>query len=269
MAETKSPVHAFAETRGISVLTPQTLKGEAERQAFAAHEADAAVVVAYGMLLPKAILDAPRHGCFNVHASLLPRWRGAAPIQRAIMAGDTETGVMVMRMEEGLDSGPVCATARVPISPDMTAAQLHDVLSAAGAPLMVEALANLERGTLPCKPQPAEGVCYAAKIDKAESRIDFTRPAKEVHNRIRGLSPFPGAWIEVAAKGGAPERLKVLRSAIADDGGEPGVVLDDMLTIACGAGAVRLLEVQRAGKRPSSAAEFLRGFDLPKGTKLR
>ncbi len=268
MAETKSPVHQFAEAAGIPVLTPKNLKGEAEQQAFAAHKADAAVVVAYGLLLPKAVLAAPRHGCFNVHASELPRWRGAAPIQRAIMAGDTETAVMVMRMEEGLDTGPVCASERIAIGPDTTAGELHDELAIAGAALMVRALAELESGTLTATPQPSEGGTYAAKIDKAEAKLDFARPAAEVQNHIRGLSPFPGAWFEAAPNGAAAERIKALRSTVAKGHGAPGEVLDDRLTIACGAGAIRLVEVQRAGKRPASAEEFLRGFALAKGTLL-
>lgn len=268
MAEKKSPVQTFAESKGLTVLTPKSLKGEAEQAAFAAHGADAAVVVAYGLILPKAVLEAPRHGCFNVHASLLPRWRGAAPIQRAIMAGDAESGVMVMRMEEGLDTGPVCATARVEIGANMTASELHDALSLAGAKLMSEALCSLEHGELECVPQPAEGITYAAKIDKAEARLDFARPATEVHNRIRGLSPFPGAWLEAAQPSGAPERIKVLRSELAEGADVPGTVIDDHLKVACGKGAVRLLELQRAGKKPVTAAELLRGFALPKGTKL-
>ena len=268
MAEAKSPVHQFAEAAGIPVLTPKDLKSEAEQKAFAAHGADAAVVVAYGLILPKAVLAAPPHGCFNVHASALPRWRGAAPIQRAIMAGDRETAVMVMHMEEGLDTGPVCAAKRVAIGADTTAGELLDEFSLAGAALMVQALGDLERGTLVAQPQPAEGVTYAAKIDKAEARLDFSKTAADVHNLIRGLSPFPGAWFEAAPAGGAPERIKALRSALAGARGAPGEVLDDMLTIACGTGAVRLTEVQRAGKRAATAEEFLRGFALPQGARL-
>ena len=269
MAEKKSPVHAFAEQAEIPVLTPKSLRGEAERQAFAAHNADAAVVVAYGLILPRPVLEAPRLGCFNGHASALPRWRGAAPIQRAIMAGDRETAAMVMRMEEGLDTGPVCLSERIAIGPDMTAGKLHDVLAQKGAALMVRALAELEHGTLVATPQATTGITYAAKIDKAEAHIDFSKPAEEVHNLIRGLSPFPGAWLQAAPKGGSPERIKVLRSALVEGGGEPGEVLDDRLAIACGSGAVRLVEVQRAGKRAAGGEEFLRGFAIAKGARLQ
>jgi methionyl-tRNA formyltransferase len=268
MAEKKSPVHASAEAKGLPVRTPLNLKQAADQEAFATLGADAAVVIAYGLILPRAVLEAPRLGCFNVHASHLPRWRGAAPIQRAIMAGDTETAVMVMRMEQGLDTGPVGATANVPISADITAGELHDVLARAGADLIVDALARIEAGQLTFTPQPDEGVTYAAKIAKSESRIDFTRPAAEVHNLIRGLSPFPGAWFEAAPDGGAPERIKVIRSSLASGSGTPGTALDDTLTIACGEGAVRLVEVQRAGKKAMSAGEFLRGFPVPKGRAL-
>jgi methionyl-tRNA formyltransferase len=213
------------------------------------------------------VLDAPRHGCLNLHASALPRWRGAAPIQRAIMAGDAETAACVMRMDEGLDTGPVCLADRVAIGPEATAGELHDLLAARGARLMQRALADLERDALGCMPQPAEGVTYAAKIDKGETRIDFARPAREVHDRVRGLSPAPGAWLEAAHEGRA-ERIKVLRTALAQGGGLPGTVLDDALTVACGEGAVRILEVQRSGKRPMAAAEFLRGFALQPGVRL-
>lgn len=272
MAEQKSPVHRFADSAGIPVLHPNSLKGEAEQEAFAALGADAAVVIAYGLLLPAAVLAAPRLGCFNVHASALPRWRGAAPIQRAIMAGDQETAVMAMRMDEGLDTGPICLAEPVPIGDDTTAGELHDVLAERGASLMVRALSALERGSLDCQPQPSEGVTYAAKIDKAEARIDFTQPASAVHNLIRGLSPFPGAWFE-AATAGKRERIKVLRSALvsgsgAAGSGAPGEILDDQLTVACGDGAVRLVELQRAGKKPMAAEVLLRGFALPRGTQL-
>jgi methionyl-tRNA formyltransferase len=267
MAERKSPVQTFAEAAGIPVLTPANFKAEADKATFTAHAADAAVVVAYGLLLPAAILDAPRSGCFNLHASKLPRWRGAAPIQRAVMAGDTETAVMVMRMEQGLDTGPVCLGEPVLIGADETAGELHDVLAQRGASLMVRALSALERGSLDCTPQAADGVTYAKKIDKAEARIDFGADASQVHNLIRGLSPFPGAWFEAGAEG-KRERFKVLRSALADGRGTPGTVLDDQLTIACGSGAVRLIELQRAGKKPMPAAEVLRGFPLPPGTPL-
>lgn len=271
---TPSPVHREAGRLGIPVFTPLSLKGPDEQEAFRALNADVAVVVAYGLLLPRAILDAPRFGCLNGHASLLPRWRGAAPIQRAIMAGDTETGVMVMRMEEGLDTGPVALTHSTEIGADMTAGALHDALMPACAALMVEALAKLEAGTLGFTPQPEDGALYAKKIDKAETRVDWSRPAREVHNHIRGLSPFPGAWCEFGT-GAKPERLKLLRSTLAKGGGAqvagsagPGTVLDDELTIACGTGAVRLVEVQRAGSRAVSAGEFVRGSRLAAGAKL-
>lgn len=267
LAETKSPVHQLAEARGLRVLTPKNFKHEADRAAFAALRADAAVVVAYGLLLPQAVLDAPRLGCYNLHASKLPRWRGAAPIQRAIMAGDAETAVMVMRMEQGLDTGPVCLSRTVPIGEDTTAASLHDALAAAGAPLMVEALARLEAGTLTATPQSAEGVTYAAKIDKAEARIDFSRPAREVAAHIRGLSPFPGAWLALPAPAGG-ERLKVLNAVEVDGAGAPGTVLDETGCIACASRAVRPVLVQRAGKRPQPMADFLRGFALVPGTVL-
>lgn len=264
---TPSPVHRAAEALGIEVRTPVSLKGEAEQQAFRALGADAAVVVAYGLLLPKPVLEGTRLGCFNGHASLLPRWRGAAPIQRAIMAGDAETGMMIMKMDQGLDTGAVALTERVAIAPDMTGGELHDRLSEAGAALMVEAMAKLERGELGLTPQPADGVTYAKKIDKAETRIDWSRPAREVHDTIRALSPFPGAWCEIDVNGKA-ERLRVLRTTRAEGAGQPGEVLDGDLTIACGDGAVRLVDVQRAGGKPMTAQDFLRGVRLAKGDRL-
>ncbi|MFH1795511.1 MAG: methionyl-tRNA formyltransferase [Pseudomonadota bacterium] len=264
---TPSPVHRAAEALGIEVRTPVSLKGETEQQAFRALGGDAAVVVAYGLLLPKPILESIRLGCFNGHASLLPRWRGAAPIQRAIMAGDAETGMMIMKMDQGLDTGAVALTERVAIAPDMTGGELHDRLSEAGAALMVEAMAKLERGELALTPQPADGVTYAKKIDKAETRIDWSRPAREVHDTIRALSPFPGAWCEIDVNGKA-ERLKVLRTTRAEGAGQPGEVLHGDLTIACGEGAVRLIEVQRAGGKPMTAQDFLRGVRLAKGDRL-
>jgi methionyl-tRNA formyltransferase len=267
MAERKSPVHLFADSHGLAVRTPKGLKGDNEQRTFASDNADVAVVVAYGLILPKPILQAPRHGCLNLHASALPRWRGAAPIQRAIMAGDAETAACVMRMDEGLDTGPVCRSARVVIGPDMTAGELHDVLAETGAELMVGALADLERGGLDCTPQPAEGATYAAKIDKGETRIDFTRPARDVHNQVRALSPAPGAWFE-ASHEGRTERIKVLRTQLVPGGGPAGTVLDDAMAIACGEGAIRVLEVQRSGRRPMSAADFLRGFPLAPGIRL-
>jgi len=266
-AERKSPVHEAAEAFGVPVFTPRSLKGEAEQTQFAALGAEVAVVVAYGLLLPKAVLDAPEYGCLNLHGSLLPRWRGAAPIQRAIMAGDKQTGIVVMRMDEGLDTGAMGPTEVISISADMTAGELHDQMMRLGADLMGRALAALERGSLDFTPQPASGETYAAKIDKAEARIDFSRPADEVHNLIRGLSPFPGAWFEVAGAD-APIRIKALMSQVAEGSAGPGTVLDDALTVACGQGAVRLIRVQRAGKAAQSAPEMLRGLVLPAGTVL-
>ncbi len=262
---TKSPVHQAAEALGIPVLTPLNFKLEEDRQVFADFKADVAVVVAYGLLLPQAILDGTRLGCYNGHASLLPRWRGAAPIQRAIMAGDTETGIMVMKMDKGLDTGPVALTSRMPISAEMTAGELHDALSAIGAQAMVNAMEKLEADHLPLTPQSDEGVLYAAKIDKAETRIDFSRPAADVHNHIRGLSPFPGAWFE-AELNGKPERIKVLASRVASGSGQPGEALDSILTIACGQGAVQLTRLQKAGGKPLAAQEFVRGTPLAQGT---
>jgi methionyl-tRNA formyltransferase len=273
MEEHRSPVQRRAEAQGLHVLTPLNFKLEADRATFIAHNADAAVVVAYGLILPELVLAAPRLGCFNVHASKLPRWRGAAPIQRAIMAGDTSTAVMVMQMEKGLDTGPVCLSREIAIPDTMTAGALHDVLATAGAGLIIEALTQLEVGTLQSLPQSEYGVTYAAKIDKGEARIDFTKDAATVANHIRGLSPFPGSWFETSLHG-KPERIKVL-SAVAVSAGDldatgkvAGTVLDESLTIACGSGAVRLLEVQRAGKKPAPAAEFLRGFKIAAGDRL-
>jgi methionyl-tRNA formyltransferase len=259
-----SPVEREARSRGLPVLTPKTLKTAEAAEQFRAHKADAAVVVAYGLILPKPILDAPRLGCFNLHASALPRWRGAAPINRAIMAGDAETAVMVMRMEEGLDTGPVARAERVTIEADMTAGELHDRLAPLGADLMARALAALEEDALVLTPQSTDGVTYAAKIDKAETRIDWTRQWTAVHDHCRGLSPFPGAWCEI---GGA--RVKVLRTTRGDGTGAPGTVLDDKLTIACGDGAIRILALQRAGKQPMKAEDFLRGTPVAPGAVLR
>jgi methionyl-tRNA formyltransferase len=231
------------------------------------HRADAAVVVAYGLILPKPVLDAFPLGAFNVHASLLPRWRGAAPIARAIMAGDRDSGITIMRMEEGLDTGPMAISERVPIGPDDTASDLHDRLARLGADLMVRALGALERSSLTLTPQPQHGATYAGKIDKSETRIDWTRPASQVHDHIRGLSSFPGAWFEVTGKD-KPLRVKVLRSSLAQGAGAPGTLLDQQFTVACGDGAVRLLELQRAGGQPMKADEFLRGATLSRGTRL-
>ena len=268
MALRPSPVHARAEALGLPVLTPGTLKTEEAAATFAGHEADVAVVVAYGMLLPQRILDLPRHGCLNLHGSLLPRWRGAAPIQRAVMAGDAESGVGVMRMEAGLDTGPVAMEVRVAITEGMTAGELHDALMPAGADLMGRALARLEREGLTFTPQAAEGVVYAHKITNEEARIDWSRPAMDVARHINGLSPFPGAYVEVDLGRGV-ERVKVLRALPTEGSGEPGTLLDSACTIACGIGAVRLLELRRAGKGgAASGEEFLRGARLPLGATL-
>ncbi len=250
-----SPVQAAAEALGLTVRHPVSLKTAEAQAEFAALKADAAVVVAYGLILPPAILDAPARGCLNIHASLLPRWRGAAPIHRAIMAGDAETGISIMQMEAGLDTGPVLLSERTPIGAEETTADLHDRLAAMGARLIVEALTRLD--TLMPRPQPEDGVTYAQKIDKAEARVDWTRPAEDVDRLIRGLSPFPGAWAEIAG-----ERVKLLRSRRAEGQGAPGEVLSGF-TIACGSGAVEITEAQREGKRPMPAAEVLRGLTLP------
>jgi methionyl-tRNA formyltransferase len=258
-----TPVEEAARKLGVPVLTPKTLKTPEALEEFRAFDADAAVVVAYGMILPQAILDAPKLGCYNLHASLLPRWRGAAPINRAIMAGDAESGVMVMKMDVGLDTGDVAMAERLPITDNMTALDLHDRLSRLGADLMVRAMAALARGGLQLKRQSEDGVTYAAKIDKAEARIDWTRPAREVLRHIHGLSPFPGAWAELENA-----RVKILRCELAKGTGTPGEVLDDHLTIACGEGAIRLIELQREGKARMQAADFLRGVPLKTGAKF-
>lgn len=264
---TPSPVQRNAEQFGIEVRTPTSLKSEEEQQAFRELNADVAVVVAYGLILPRAILDGTRLGCYNGHASLLPRWRGAAPIQRAIMAGDLETGIMIMKMDEGLDTGPVAMVEKVKITADMTAGELHDQLSAAGADLMVRAMAALERDSLTLTPQAEDGVTYASKITKAETRIDWSEPAIDVHNRIRGLAPFPGTWCEMEI-GGSLERIKLLRSVLATGVGDAGTVLDDSLRIACGEGAVRLRSLQRAGGKVMDSIEFQRGAKIAQGTRL-
>ncbi|MGC4024462.1 MAG: methionyl-tRNA formyltransferase [Mesorhizobium sp.] len=261
-----SPVQQEADRRGFAVHTPLSLKDVAAQEAFRALKADVAVVVAYGLLLPEPILNGTRLGCYNGHASHLPRWRGAAPIQRAIMAGDKETGMMIMKMDRGLDTGPVALSERVAIGADMTAGELHDRLMSVGAGLMVRALAELERDALTLTPQAQDGVLYASKIEKSETRIQWSNPAADVHNHIRGLSPFPGAWYEAGAKA---ERVKVLRSTQTEGSGEPGTLLDDSLTVACGRGAVRLVEVQKAGGKPMPAQEFLRGAQMKKGMKLQ
>ena len=262
LAAEPSPVAKLAEAYDLELRTPATLKDAAAQKAFAALELDAVVVVAYGLLLPKPVLDAPKLGCFNLHGSLLPRWRGAAPIQRAIMAGDEETGVMVMRMEEGLDTGPVLMAERVAIG-RKTFGELHDELSRLGADLMARALAALERGSIEETPQSEHGLTYAKKIDKSETRIDWTKPAREIDCLIRALSPVPGAWCE--ANG---ERLRVLFAEPVSGKGAPGEILDDALTLACGDGALRLLRLQRAGRGIMDAGELLRGFRLARRTRL-
>jgi methionyl-tRNA formyltransferase len=262
-----TPVEREARRFKLDVLTPASLRSEEAQEVFRAHKADAAVVVAYGLILPKPVLDAMPLGCFNLHASLLPRWRGAAPIHRAIMAGDAETGAMVMKMEEGLDTGPIAMADRVAIAPDVTTGDLHDELARRGANLMVQALGALERGTLTLTPQAESGVEYAAKISKDETRIDWSKPWRQVHDHIRGLSPFPGAWFELT-EGGTPVRVKVLRTTKGEGRGKPGTVLDDKLTVACGDGAVRVLQLQRAGAKAMAAEEFLRGTPLAAGTRL-
>jgi methionyl-tRNA formyltransferase len=262
-----TPVEQQARRLGIPVLTPATLKTPEAAQQFRAHGADAAVVVAYGMILPKTILDTPKLGCFNLHASLLPRWRGAAPINRAIMAGDTETGVMVMKMDAGLDTGDVAMAERIAITDAMTAGDLHDALAPLGGDLMVRAIGALERGKLQLTKQSDEGVSYATKIEKAEARIDWGTPARAVLRHIHGLSPFPGAWCEMPIES-APARVKILRCEIANGSGAAGDVLDDRLTVACQQGAIRILELQRAGKQPMKAEDFLRGTPLKPPARL-
>jgi methionyl-tRNA formyltransferase len=262
-----TPVEVEARRLNIPVFTPVTLKTPEALAEFRSHDAAAAVVVAYGMILPQAILDAPELGCFNLHASLLPRWRGAAPINRAIMAGDAKTGVMVMKMDAGLDTGDVAMAERIAITDGMTAADLHDALAPLGADLMVRAIGALERGKLQLTKQSDQGVTYAAKIDKAEARIDWTKPAHAVLRHIHGLSPFPGAWCEMGLEA-EPARVKILRCEIADGAGAAGDVLDDRLMVACGDGAIRILELQRAGGRPMKAEEFLRGTPLKPPMRL-
>ncbi len=261
--ETPSPVHAFAAGRGITVRTPTSLKSAEEQDAFAALDADAAVVAAYGLILPRAVLAAPRLGCLNVHASLLPRWRGAAPIQRAMLAGDTETGVTIMQMDVGLDTGAMLLRESILLLPDATASWLHDMLAAMGARLIVAALDGLDEGRLTPVPQPGEGVTYAHKLDKNEGRIDWSRPAVELERQVRALNPWPGVWFDFGA-----ERIKVLDAVLSPGTGAPGTVLDDRLTVACGRLALRPTRVQRAGKAPMTAGDMLRGHAIPKGTRL-
>ena len=261
--ETRSDVHKLAAARGIPVRTPARLRDPAEHAAFAALQADIAVVAAYGLILPRPVLDAPRHGCINIHASLLPRWRGAAPIQRAILAGDRETGVCIMRMEEGLDTGPVLLREAVPIGEETTAGALHDALAALGARLAVEALRGIAAGALCAEPQPEEGVTYASKIAKDEARLAWARPAAELARAVRAFNPFPGAFFELGG-----ERIRVLAARAEPGSGEPGTALDDALLVACGEGALRALVVQRAGRAAMKAADFLRGRAVPASTRL-
>lgn len=265
-----SPVQAFAESLGLPVRTPRSMRDPDEIAAFEALDLDAAVVVAYGQILPRDVLQAPRLGCFNLHASLLPRWRGAAPIQRAIMAGDPVTGVQVMRMSEGLDEGPIVLSETVPIRPDDTSGSLAERLAVIGARLLPRALAAIERGAAHEAPQPGEGATYARKISPAEARIDWRRPAAEIDRHIRGLSPFPGAWFMAPAQGEdrGPVRVKALLSRMEAGAGGPGEALDDNLLIACGEGAVRLLKVQREGKGVQDSDLFLRGFPIARGARL-
>jgi len=261
--EQLTPVHAFAAERGLPVLTPKSLRNAEAQAEFAAFQADAAVVAAYGLILPKAVLDAPKQGCLNVHASLLPRWRGAAPIQRAIQAGDAESGVTIMQMDEGLDTGTMLLIDRLPITASTTGQSLHDELAAQGARLIVEALTQLEAGTLTATPQPAEGVTYAAKLAKEEGRLDWTRSAAELDRTIRAFTPWPGVWFEHG-----PERFKVISAQVVAGSGAPGTLLDDSLTVACAEGALRITKLQRAGKGAMEAEAFLRGYSLPKGSSL-
>ncbi len=256
-----TPVHARADALGLDVRHPVSLRSPEEQTAFAALNAQVAVVVAYGLILPQSILDAPEHGCLNIHASLLPRWRGAAPIHRAIMSGDSETGVCIMQMEAGLDTGPVLLRSQTPIRAEETTAQLHDRLSEMGAALIVDALGKL--ADLTPEPQPENGVTYATKIDKSEAKVDWTRPAIEIDRQIRGLSPFPGAWTEIDG-----ERVKLLASRLSEGHGPPGQVLDESLRVACGDGAIELLRLQRAGKGAQDKDSFLRGWPIRAGTRL-
>ena len=264
---TKTPIHLVAEQHAIPVLTPGTLRNEAEQETFRAHQADVAVVVAYGLILPAPILAAPKHGCLNLHGSLLPRWRGAAPIQRAIMAGDHETGVCVMQMEEGLDTGPVALVERIAIAPTMTAGDLAERLARLGADLIARVLPALERGLLEFTPQPVEGATYAKKIEKPEARIDWSAEAATARNQIHGLSPAPGAYTELDFGRGA-ERVKVLRARVVEGEGTPGEVLDDSLAVACGRGAIQIIEAQRAGKTAMSGEALARGAQIVRGSRF-
>jgi methionyl-tRNA formyltransferase len=260
-----TPVHAFAEERGIVVRTPSSLKSDAEKAAFSALNADAAIVVAYGLILPQAVLDGTKLGCFNLHGSLLPRWRGAAPMQRAIEAGDTQTGVQVMAMEAGLDTGGVYATATTPIGPNDTTGTIHDRLAQLGGALMLDSLPKIANGTLACAPQALEGVTYAAKIDRAETRIDWTLPAIEIDRKVRAFAPFPSAWCILPD--GA--RAKILMTQVSDGQGDPGTTLNNSLLVACGTGAVRIVTLQREGKGTMDASDFLRGTPVPTGSQFK
>ena len=259
-----SPVHAFAESKGIEVRTPRRLRAAEDQAAFAALKADVAVVAAYGLILPKPVLDAPTHGCINIHASLLPRWRGAAPIQHAILAGDTETGVTIMAMDEGLDTGDMLLKGVVPITGETTASSLHDDLAAMGSSLIVEAMAKLEAGTLAATPQPPAGETYAGKLSREDGRLDWRRPAADLERQVRALTPWPGTWFLHG-----DTVLKVSGAAVVPDAvGQPGEVTDDALAVACGEGGLRPTRIQRPGKAPMDAADLLRGYDVPKGTRL-
>jgi methionyl-tRNA formyltransferase len=268
MKEQVTPVEREARQLVLPVLTPKSLRTPDAAETFRAHRADAAIVVAYGLILPQPILDGTRLGCFNLHASLLPRWRGAAPINRAIMDGDSESGVMVMKMDAGLDTGDVAMVERLAVTDSMTASDLHDALAKVGAPLMVRAMSALQRGEMKLTPQAEQGVTYAAKIDKDEARIHWTKPARAVLRHIHGLSPFPGAWTEVELDD-QPVRLKILRCELAPGRGAPGELIDANLTVACGDGAIRINELQRSGAKPMSADVFLRGTRLARGSRMR
>ncbi len=257
------PVHAFALEKGLDVATPKSLKDAQEQQSFQNLNADACVVAAYGLILPKPVLQAPRLGCLNIHASLLPRWRGAAPIQRAIIAGDDKSGVTIMQMDEGLDTGDMLLVDETPITSDTTASDLHDRLAGMGADLIVRALVELEAGSLQAIPQPEQGITYAAKLARDEGRLDWSLGAQELERRVRGLSPWPGVWFEHSG-----QRIKVLAAEVVKQSGESGTVLDDLLSIACADDALRVLRVQKQGKGPMAAEDFLRGFDLSAGTRL-
>jgi methionyl-tRNA formyltransferase len=266
--ERRTPVHMAAERHGLEVATPTSFRGDDQIDELRALKCEAAVVVAYGLILPQRALEAPQHGCFNLHASLLPRWRGAAPIQRAIMAGDTESGVCVMRMTAGLDAGPVCLSQAVAVNDETTAGELHDALAQVGATLMVTAIGKLADGKLDCTPQPETGVTYARKIDKAEAQIDFDHPARGVLRHIHGLSPFPGAWLMMRSVSQQAMRIKILRCELVDGKGAPGTVLDERMTIACANGAIRPVDVQREGKAPMKPDDFLRGFQVMPGSAI-